>query len=99
MNKIELENKIIIMFLSLLLPLLLFKTYNISNSAIILTPRSNIFREDMVAHLFRKFSAFCRNELHCRLHIGPSLDYIPSLFNSFHSHILRFKVHFHLSPL
>lgn len=47
------------MFSLLLLPLFLFKTTDFSNSAIILTPRSNTFQEDMVAHLLRKFSAFC----------------------------------------
>jgi hypothetical protein len=48
------------------LPLLLFKTMNtrISNSAIILTLRSNTFQPDMVAHLVRKFSAFCSTKLH-----------------------------------
>jgi hypothetical protein len=82
MTQLELEITVITMFLLLMPPLLLFITINISNSTIILTPRSNTFHPYMVVHLVRKFSAFCSKKLHCRLHNRPSIDCIPSLFNS-----------------
>lgn len=70
------------MFLLLLPPLFSFRTVNIWNSAIILTPRNNTFHLNMVVHLVRKLSAFCSTKLHCRLHNRPSMDCITILFNS-----------------